>query len=331
MLFGVGVLVTAIALYLALRDTDFAELVRVLRGANFSYVPVFLALVAVFYAMKAVRWRWLLEIEDESPGTGQLVGPMMIGFAANNLLPFRLGEIIRAVFGARRTGMSHTSMLASIVIERLLDVVALLLLGAMAVWSGPPGVSDHPVMRYAGPAALILAAVLLAAALASARLDDLLRRHVADSSSMLTQQLTAWVAAVRAGMQCIRDRRSFLRLVVWSVLHWIAILVTIRIACAAVGVTVDYPTATYLLVLLTLAVSVPSTPGFVGVIEYSFVLGLGTFGVDPDRALAAAVFYHVLNWISVTAVGTVFLHRASLTWREIGGTPDAVPTPPPDR
>ena len=315
---AIGVLVTAASLYFALRGTDFAEIGLSLRRARIELIPVFLACLAGFYALKAFRWRRLLQGDCAAPPAKTLAGPMMIGFAANNLLPFRLGEIIRMVVGAKRTSLPQVTILTSIVVERIFDVMAVLTLASVVMWTDVGPIMTHPIIPYLFVATVAVAFGLFLLAFGSATIFRLLNSLATHNPSRIAGWLLGKAHTVDAGLQSIRSPKHLSAIILNSIVQWLLLAITIFLACWSVGVVITVSTAIYLMLVMTIAISIPSTPGFIGVIEYSFVLTLGAFGIDAERALAAAIFYHVITWLFATVIGTVFLHRYSLGWTQLG-------------
>ena len=144
----VGLLISAIALYFAIRDTDGRQLLSTLADAKPVYAIPFLVLLFAFYLLKLFRWQILLTVPPIRPALAALAGPMTIGFAANNLLPFRVGEVIRVILGARSASISRSTILGSLVLERLFDVIAILLLSAFALTGIRDRGQDLPFESY---------------------------------------------------------------------------------------------------------------------------------------------------------------------------------------
>ena len=157
--------VTLALLALALRNVRLAELWTVLAGARWRWIPVMLAIGAVDLFIRAVRWRILLSRSGAETRLPDLYRLVTIGLAVNNVLFMRLGEVARAFLAAREFSLPMATALASVAVERALDVAALLTLFACAS-SGVPELVPAPVRRFAllGLAGAVGALVALAAA-----------------------------------------------------------------------------------------------------------------------------------------------------------------------
>ncbi len=315
LLLGLGF--TIASLYFAFRGTNFSDIARNLEAADWRTAPLFILALIVFYGLKAVRWQQLLQIDNSRPEIRQLIRPMMIGFAANNLLPFRLGELIRIVLGARALALPKGTVLASVGIERVFDLVAILVLSAATFSFIDNRAMDHPVAERIVPFAILATFGLIGLIVAAPLAFSVLRWLLRFLPSRLRQFATEKTHTIETGFRAIGGPLQLLLVLTNSLAQWLILAISIYLSCAAVGVEISLSGSIYLMLLLTIAVSVPSTPGFVGIVEYSFVLGLGAFGVAAEPALAAAIFYHALSWLFVVLVGTICLRAQSRTWSEI--------------
>ena len=123
---GIGVCVTIVCLAVALLGIDFELVMASFARANYATLPVLVVFLFLFYWVKAIRWTYLLRPLREFR-TSQVFPPMMIGFMGNNVLPFHLGEIVRVYVLGREYRLSKSAVFSTVVLERVFDVVAILL------------------------------------------------------------------------------------------------------------------------------------------------------------------------------------------------------------
>lgn len=304
-------------LYLAMRGADLAAVGRALADANLWLALPLLAAQVVFYAIKAIRWRLLLApIRDVE--SRRLVAPMMIGFMGNNLLPARLGELIRMYLGARLLRVPHAQVLATLVLERLFDFIAVLALfaaGAAQLHHVPPSLVSAGYVS----AALSGVAIALTAAYATwtapmLRLAALFTRPLPSGlAGAVHRQLELLASALGA----LRRPRLLAGIVVASLLQWLLMSLCIYLSCLAVGASAPAPAAVVVLAATVFGVMIPAAPGFFGTLHLAFVLALTPFDVGESRAMAAAVFYHIIPYVSVTLVGIWFVRQTGLRLQEI--------------
>lgn len=300
------VAVTVLLLAYALWDVDLDTLGDVLAGADYRYAVPFMLTLAVFFWAKA--WRWAIILQPLGRySTAQVTPALMIGFAANNVLPAHLGEFVRSFWFARRYGQRASAVLVSQVLERILDVVAILALYLVTVpWiESPPEAIRASVWLVAGVAAL--AAGLLYGMLAFPRRLFRLWDIV---GGRLPARVHSWgrgaLGDVLEALSSVRSPRRLLILIVNSLVQWAIMGACLWTSVAAVGVDIGPAAAVVTLTATVVAVTLPSAPGYVGVIQAAFVFALQPFGVSSESAFAASVFYLVGNWVPVTLVGGLF-------------------------
>ncbi len=312
-----GFLISAIALYYSFRDIDAHHLWLTLLQVRVSYAIPFLALLFVFYALKLDRWRILLAATAEKPDRSILIGPMTIGFAANNVFPFRVGELIRLILTSKSTGVSKSAVLGSLVVERIFDLIAILLLGAFSLAGVTERQNHLPYETHYLTAAFVLVALIFVSALNSNNILQLCKFLMKPFPGRARDYLGARLDSIEPIMIAVRSPWKLTIVLLNSLLQWGFLCLTILLSCLAVGVEIPLSGTIYVMILITIGISLPSTPGFVGIIEYCFVLGLTAFDVPGEQALAAAIFYHVLTWLSITSAGTVFLRRTAMSWNSV--------------
>jgi uncharacterized protein (TIRG00374 family) len=304
--------VTGALIVYAFWDVDLPELGRLLAGGNYRTLVPFLLLLTLFFALTALRWRIILRPVG-SFTLRQVTPAMMIGFAGNNLLPAHLGEVVRAVVFGLRHGCSRTAVLATLVLERLLDVLAILLLyvAAAATLHGMPE-SVHTGFRATATVLGALALGVLLFLAAPARFRGTWERLSRPLPGFLGRLGDKALRAAEAGLGALRSPGAVLVLVGYSVAKWLMAAGMVWLSLWGYGLAVQ-PGLTFLVVAVgALAVTLPSVPGFFGVIQAAFVFALTPFGVSREVALASSVYYLLAQWIPVTAVGLVFFVTTGL-------------------
>ena len=315
--FLLGVVLGAVFLWIAIRDVDFVALGAALASARFAYVVPFLTIFALFFWLKASRWGYLLRPARKFSNR-ELVAPMMIGFAGNNVLPVRLGELLRVYLLSREFGISKTVILATLILERVFDAICILVLLSIAMLVVNIESTDLSAARFF----LITAATMsVAAVYAVVKPPEWLRalkRNVFDLfPASVSRALNEKIGFVRQGFGAVRSAGKAALIAANSMAQWTLMAVCIYISLVALGIQISPAASIIVLGLVVAGISIPSAPGFVGTIELCFVIGLGFFGVDASDALAAAIFYHVLTFASVTATGALLFGRYDASFSDL--------------
>jgi len=156
---AIGLLIGGLFLWLSLRDVQLSAVASSLRSADLWMAIPFLLSLALFYWLKAVRWSILLRPTRDIPAR-DLVPAMMIGFAGNNVLPVRLGELLRVFALGKEQYISISTVFGTVVLERVFDVVTLLLLLTAALYASPFTSTEFEAARTF----ILIAAILAIAA-----------------------------------------------------------------------------------------------------------------------------------------------------------------------
>ena len=320
----VGVAISVAALYWAFHDVDFALVVQHVSEADpLLFAASAFVTTALFY-IRAIRWHWLLEPIRPGIGYRPRLAATCIGFMANNLLPARVGEFVRAFALGRITGMPVSAAFGSLVVERLLDglIVVAFFFGAMAAPSFPDTVGGGDiavaarvmlgVVSFAGILLIGIvikpdAAVRIGTSIANRILPEAFRRPVVDS----------FVALVH-GFSVLRSPRLMIISIAWSVILWGTGALAFYLAFRAFDIDVPFVAAVFLQSLVALGVSLPSAPGFFGLFEGFARLGLvEVYGVDPARAVGFAIGFHIAGFIPITLIGLWYAWRVGIRRDEV--------------
>ena len=322
-----GLAVTALFLWLAVRNVQVAELIDVLKAARWRWLLVMVPLFLVDLAIRALRWRILLS-QAALPKPQGRAGSLWllfrleaIGLAVNNVLFARIGELARAALAARELGIPVAVALASVAIERALDLAALLALFVI-VGSGSPLVEPN-VLRGAG--------VLLTGVLA-ALLVLVLAEKLLEPKGPVDRRLARWpglrklVSQLVLGASVLRRPSAVLPAAGLSVALWLSDASICWAAARALGLgaVVDYPRSILILSWAGASSALPAAPGAIGTYEAMVKSILVKMGANVHEAFAYAVFNHMTMYLFVTALGLGFLYKIGLS---LGGLRQSLEKP----
>jgi glycosyltransferase 2 family protein len=304
-----------------LRSVNVAEVWAETRRA--SPLPLLLAVVVtgITYLIRALRWQYLLAA----------IGPTrfstafrttVIGFAATFLLPARAGEVIRPYLLARREGLNATAAFATVILERLLDLVTVLLLFAWFVLTAAPdAVSGDPV-QFArakllglvfGGVALALSGLLFTLAGHPERVGRIALGIERVLPARIARAVARFVETFAQGLAVMRQPRRMLISLVLSVPLWLAISAGIWLTSQAFHITFPFQASFLVIAFLAVGVAAP-TPGAVGGFHLAYTsAATWFFGAPADRAVGAAIVLHAISFVPVTLLGIYFMGRDGLT------------------
>ena len=318
----VGLLITLICFLIALWGVDFQQVTHSFSRANYFTLPILLALLFLFFWFKALRWRLLLKPLREFR-TREVVGPLMIGFMGNNVLPAHLGELIRVFVLGRKFALSKAAVFSSVVLERILDMVVILIflmMGLRLVKGLPEWVTAGSILM--GVLTVLMILFLTAYVLWTSSFIRGAQKVFTLLGPALRTKLTETVESGALGLTSMRDPRLAFWIILTSVLQWTLMGGMVYVSLWSFGLHLE-PLASFVVVgVVALGVAVPSSPGFFGVVQLCFWVSLRLFGVEKADAFASSIYFHLSQYVPVTLVGLYYLSRHGLKLQEIEKSAD---------
>ncbi len=319
---ALGVAVGVLCLWLAFRNVDFGEIGRELARANWASLPVFLIVLFLYYWLKAERWKRLLA-PIKVIETRRLFPALMVGYAVSSILPMHLGEVARILIVRAEQSVRVPALVMSIALERLLDLVTIPLLFAVAMLAGR---DVPPMLVQTG----YLIGLVGLCGIAFAWLYVMRPEWVLRIAAILTKPLPrsfaagvlAQLAAGAEGAAALRAPRRMIAIAALTLLQWGMMFLCVLLSLRAVGIPASWSAAVLTVALLNVAVALPTSPGFLGSVQVAFVLALLPYGVTKEAAIAASIYFHVLAYASVVLAGLIFMHRAGQSLGALLRAPD---------
>ena len=295
----IGIAISGVAIWILARSVDLSRTLDVLRTANALWILVMFVTCFLDVAARGARWQALLGPIKHLPYR-RVLGYTYLGYLANNVLPARLGELVRSHALGEGEGISRPTVLGTVVVERIVDTVIVVALGAIAVLTlGVAGAMSTAVIL--GAAFVGVLVVGLFVAMISHRLPFAERVTVAAERYPRILELAR---RLRDGLAVVSRPGTLARALLFSAAAWTASIGTFVAGGLAVGIELTVPQAALLSSGVALATIVPSAPGYVGTFELTAVSIASIFGVNPDAAFAMALLVHAMILI-VTSVGGV--------------------------
>ena len=305
-----------------------AELDRVWAEMSTSRLDLLawsLLAIVLSYLIRVERWRRLL----------QPVGPVslasagratVIGFAANALLPGRVGEFLRPYVLARRERLSGSSAFATIVLERLLDLLAIVLTVAVfIVLADPPSTAPRVLgalrigALVAGTFAIVSLVLVVLLVRSPARADRVAQWCAYVVPGGLLRAVTPFAQRFLQGLGVVRRPGPLVIAMLLSVALWASVSVSMWMTSLAFGIDLSFGGSVILMGMVAIGVSVP-TPAGVGGYHAAYQLGAtALYGAGVDEAVGAALVMHVIAFGPVTLLGLVFMAQEGLRLGSLAG------------
>lgn len=310
----VGLLISAACLVWIARTIDWSQVGQKLRGITWAEVPWLVAGVgAVVLSIPVRAWRWSVLLSPHRVSFLRLLTAMLVGQTLNYFVPARAGDVARAYWLEDRGSALPGRALGTIVVEKLLDVLALLLVVTLSpLWVAFPDWLVAPAYALAALSLALLACVILGAVLRTQalRVVQWVSRWLPASWGQAVQ---FFAAALLDGLATLRPGSGRLwRALLGTFAVWaLGTSVHLAVFCA-VGIPPALGTALLLSAALRVGTGVPTVPGRVGVYEGIHIACLGLFGVDAETSLSCGLITHAVDY------GPPILLTAVLVWLDHG-------------
>lgn len=317
-----GLLVSAGLLVYFFRDVDLRVIASHLQGTLWSFLALSVILNTVSLWMRAWRWGFLF---PPGPRPTHLFRALLVGYMGNNLLPLRAGELVR-IYVASRHGPRFWTTFATVVVERVLDGLAVGLIVAGLLLVVPlPGEVRWPILVFLGIEVVamgLLALIATAPGVCRVLIETLFRRV-----GWVERRLLDLLATMTEGLRGLRAPGHTLPIVLSSVGVWLLFALSVWTALHAAHLDLPLLAAFTVLAFLGLGVSLPSSPGFVGIVQAATVLALALFAVPRTEALSFSLLLHASQFFPVTAAGLLVLLVEQISLADAARMPSQVASP----
>jgi glycosyltransferase 2 family protein len=301
------VVVTVVFSYIAIRGINVTKAWHALASSDLLWLLPALGAFGLATVARAYRWRSLFAPERRPP-VGAVANAMMIGYLYNNILPARAGEVARVVSLRNRQGISTVEIAGTVVLERLFDVLAIL----VVFFATEPWLPHLSWTGTAAIAAIVLACAVAVVAFALVVFEDRGLRLVLGPLQRLpfvSRRRLEWtVTQLTYGLSALRRRNVALAAFLWTLAAWMLSSLCAYLVTLAFHLHVPFACGVLVMVAVGLAMILPSPPAAVGVFEGAALIGLKAYGISSSAALPYALVLHLVNFVPYIVVGFVLLH-----------------------
>ncbi len=314
------------ALWFALRKVHWGEFVEALRELDLLIFGLGIVSFAVLHLLRALRWGLLVKAVQPEVRFRSYLSICSVGFMLINLLPFRLGEFARPYLLFEREDVAFGSGMATVVVERVLDVLALgaLFVGVLMLADVPAYSVEIP--GRAEPFDVVIAArtgilgvlapvlggigLLLLLGDRGIALVERVRDRLPEGLLRLPFDFAVrFLGTFLHALRSLGTVRKAAGVLGWTALMWLLNVMSIYFTVRAFefGAGFGFWHAATILVVICVALIAPAPPGFAGVFEFACAVGLAIFAVGPSEAAAFAVVLHAMQFGLVTSIGMYFV------------------------
>ncbi|MFH0775611.1 MAG: lysylphosphatidylglycerol synthase transmembrane domain-containing protein [bacterium] len=312
-----SIAISVIFLYLAVRNVQWLEAKKSLLGANYLWMIPAMLLIAISFIPRAIRWQYLLGSEKRI-SVKSLFSVIMIGFMVNNIVPARIGDVARAFLLGKKEGISRSLSFGTIVLERIFDGIALIILFCIGLfffplpsWAKGFGIIGLAVFGFS-----ILLLVLLKAKREAA--VSLFIKATGVFSKKLSERMGYILHKFIGGLESLGKPDHIFLILFWSLVSWLLFGLEFHLLFLSFGISnLPFYAPYFVMAIVSLGTLIPSAPGYIGVFQAFCIAGLALFGIEKGMALSYSVAVHIAQYIPVTAIGLYFLAKEGVSFSSL--------------
>ncbi len=311
-----GICISIAGLYYAFSGIDFVKLWKIIKQIDLFYGFLSLSILLSSSLVRALRWQ-ILACPIDRISFEPAFSSIMIGYFGNSVLPFRMGEFLRAYVLAEKTSLNFPTAFGTIVTERILDFVGLSLLILLTILVYPADWISQKIII--GVVVLSLTAFVFVFCFKEIKeffLFDLKKIKFFQKSMVL--KIIEILERLINGAVAIRSTNKVMLIFLYTVLIWIMYCFSTYFALMSTGISIKWYEVCVLMISTTFAISVPAAPAYVGTYHATVVYVLTTFFlINQLDAQASAIIIHGVGTIPFIIIGAWYFINSSVSIREI--------------
>ena len=321
--FWIGIIVSAGILYAAFYRINSRQLLVNLQDANYIYLFPIVFIIFVNMALRAVRWGFLL-LPIKKIGFTNLFEGILIGFMANNVLPVRMGEFVRAYIIGRSARIRKSASFATVMVERLFDgltVLALLVVVLLFIHLPPENIHFKKLLHWGG----YLTMAIYGFTFFLLFIIKTQTRWFLKIALFFTRPFPLRVAkngistikSFKEGLISVESTKTMVISFCYSLVIWAVFACSIYLMGLSFGLNLSVSATAMVLLAICLAMMIPSTPGYIGPYHASVAYSLVLYNIPLEKALSFSIVFHAANYIPITLAGFLYLWRHHLSLKKI--------------
>jgi len=310
-----GCLVSLILIYLCVRNIDFKQSVSLLKNADIILIILGVTIYVCSYLVRGFRWDYILAPLKKMK-MFQSFYYLVFGFFMNNVLPLRLGEFVRAIVAGKKLEISRSGVFATIVVERLMDVIIFIIsffLIAMFVPNIPNWLQKSFVL-----CAVIFGLMFVVLFFMSKDEEKFLKLlYKFHLPLKINEIIKALFLKFASGLKFFQNKKLFFIVFVTSIVVWIIEAYAYKTLFLAFGLKVTAIQCLFVIVTTGIATMLPTAPAFIGAIEGVGMVVLGIFGFEETVAFTAMAAIHFIEMMAVYLLGIIGMIKEKISFSDL--------------
>ncbi len=309
-----GFLISIALLYFSLRGIRLAEILTTVQKADYRLLALPFLFIAVSIIGCSYRWS---RVSGKDVRFSHTFTALIIGLFVNNVLPARIGELARGYVLARKTGLSFTYALSTVLADRFFDLVGLLAITFLFFprHSLPPAVSRAIYLLVGLLVVCMLVMVILSRKKFAGKISEIFHGIKKPFFAGIAEK----ILEIQQNLERINSPINLIGLIALSMANWLSMSVALYFSAVSLGVDVSFMYVPFVCSLLNMGLTIPSSPGYIGVYQFLLVYLLSVFNVPKSEAFTVSILFHASWYIPYNIIGAIMLIKENLRIKEIKG------------
>ena len=291
-----GVIISIVGIYWAFRDFNYNEFITSIQGINYFYLILATLFLWGSVWLRGIRWKWLFK-DNNSPTITSLYRAELIGYFGNNVLPLRFGELLRSHIVGKENSLSKSFVFGTVILERLMDTLALTLFILLLFLTYPLEGAVKEYVIWGGITSFVVIVVFLII------LNRIQILHTENKILIIIKKILDGLLSIRKEM--------VIPVIISSILLWCIYLLDVYLMQKAFQFNLSWPQVLTVLVISSLALSIPSAPGMIGTfhaaVKYTMV---DLFAYSANDGNSFAILLHAYGYILFTSLGAYYFMKS---------------------
>ena len=314
--FSIGLLFSIAGLFYAFRQFNWAEFINSLRGVNYWYLLGAMAIQLVAVWLRSLRWKWLLApIKDVSLRT--TFDATIIGYFGNSILPVRMGELLRAYIVANNSALPVAQVVGSLIVERMLDILGVVIFALIFLFNFDIINIPNWFIFSIVLTTIVLFSILFLISSNKIKWEFIKRRkHLFDSK--IGSKIYGVIKNIVSGLSVINNAPNKIGVYGFILVLWGLYYLSFIFVVQSVNLGLNWVDSGVLFILLSLAISIPAAPGYIGTYHATCVAALTTiYDKGLAESQAFAVLAHAMMFVPIVIVGAIFFLKNSMKFSKL--------------
>lgn len=296
--------------FILLKNIDFNYFLQLFKKIDLITISFAIFFVFLDYFFRVQRWKFMLMSDNQKITWNDCCGPFMASYAVNNVLPFRAGDIMRALAFNKALNVKLSTTIVSLILERLLDLFVILFLFLIIILF-----FNLSATNFLNPELwplIIIIFILSCVFLFPNFMKPIILKicfYVSKISRSLSQKLESFTVKIFDSLLLISNFKIMLRLFFWTFMIWFCEGLVFWFVALSIPDISNNLSSWAALPVGTLATLIPSTPGYIGTFDYFTSETMKFFGNSAESSLVFALVVHIILWFITTAIGAIFMFR----------------------